>query len=46
MAPYGMLQSLLSDADLDAAIRGVARVLPPGGTFGIDLAAGLARWRE
>ena len=45
MAPYGMLQSLLSDADLDAAIRGVARVLPPGGTFGIDLAAGLARWR-
>lgn len=46
MAPYGMLQSLLTDADLDAAICAAARVLPPGGTFGIDLAAGLARWRE
>lgn len=46
MAPYGMLQSLLTDADLDAALAAAARVLPPGGTLGIDLAAGLARWRE
>ena len=46
MAPYGMLQSLLTDADLDAAVAAAAGVLPPGGMLGIDLAAGLARWRE
>ncbi len=46
MAPYGMLQSLLTDDDLDAALTAAARVLPPGGTLGIDLAPGLARWRE
>ena len=46
MAPYGMLQSLLNDDDLDAALSAAARVLPPGGALGIDLAAGLARWSE
>ena len=46
MAPYGMLQSLLTDDDLDAGLAAAARVLPPGGKLGIDLAAGLARWRE
>ncbi len=46
MAPYGMLQSLLSDDDLAATLHGVARVLAPGGTFGVDLAPGLPRWGE
>ena len=46
MAPYGMLQSLLSDDDLAATLDGVARVLAPGGTFGVDLAPGLPRWGE
>ena len=46
MAPYGMLQSLLSDDDLAATLAGVARVLAPGGAFGVDLAPGLPRWGE
>lgn len=46
MAPYGMFQSLLSDADLEAALEGTARVLPRGGTLGIDLAPDLPRWEE
>ena len=46
MAPYGMLQSLLSDEDLTATIEAVAGVLPRGGTFGVDLVAELPRWRE
>ncbi len=46
MAPYGMLQSLLTDDDLDAALAGAAAVLSPGSTLGVDLAAGIARWRE
>ena len=46
MAPYGMLQSLLSDDDLAATLDAVARVLAPGGTFGVDLAPGLPRWGE
>lgn len=46
MAPYGMLQSLLSDADLNATLEAVAGVLPRGGTFGIDLVPELPRWRE
>ncbi len=46
MAPYGMLQSLLSDADLAATLAAVAGVLAPGGTFGIDLVAELPRWQE
>jgi ubiquinone/menaquinone biosynthesis C-methylase UbiE len=46
LAPYGMLQSLLSDADLTAALASVARVLKQGGTFGIDLVPDVPRWRE
>ena len=46
MAAYGMLQSLLSDDDLAATLAGAARVLAPGGVFGVDLAPGLPRWGE
>ena len=46
MAPYGMLQSLLSDEDLTATLEAVAGVLPRGGTFGVDLVAELPRWQE
>jgi len=46
MAPYGMLQSLVSDSDLDAAIASVAKVLRPGGLFGIDLVPDLPAWDE
>jgi len=46
IAPYGILQSLLSDRDLMAALDSVARVLAPGGTFGIDLVPDVSNWRE
>ena len=46
MAPYGMLQSLLTDEDLAATLAGAARMLAPGGAFGVDLAPGLPRWGE
>lgn len=46
MAPYGMLQSLIRDADLSAALAEVRRVLRPGGVLGIDLVADLPAWQE
>lgn len=46
MAPYGMLQSLLSDADLTAALAASAGVLPRGGTLGVDLVPELPRWEQ
>ena len=46
MAPYGILQSLLSERDLIATLTSVAAVLAPGGTFGIDLVPDLPRWHE
>lgn len=46
MAPYGMLQSLLREADLKATLAEVHRVLQPGGTFGIELVADLPAWEE
>ncbi len=46
MAPYGILQSLLDDAVVEAALQSVRRVLAPGGTFGVDLVADLPRWQE
>ncbi len=46
MAPYGVLQSLTREADLQATLASVARVLKKGGLFGIDLVPDLPRWSE
>jgi SAM-dependent methyltransferase len=46
IAPYGVLQSLLADRDLSATLESVARVLVPGGTFGLDLVPDVPNWRE
>jgi SAM-dependent methyltransferase len=46
MAPYGMLQSLTREADLQAALASVWRVLQPDGLFGVDLVPDLPRWSE
>lgn len=46
MAPYGMLQSLLSDEDLTRTLDAVAGVLARGGTFGVDVVPDLPRWEE
>ena len=46
LAPYGILQSLLRDRDLSSTLDAVARVLAPGGLFGIDLVPDVPNWRE
>ena len=46
MAPYGMLQSLLRDSDVRAALDSVAGVLARGGTLAVDLVPDLPRWQE
>ncbi len=46
IAPYGILQSLTSDADLDAALAEAARVLRKGGRLAIDLVPDLPAWSE
>jgi ubiquinone/menaquinone biosynthesis C-methylase UbiE len=46
MAPYGILQSLLRERDLQATLAEVYRVLEPGGMFGIELVADLPSWKE
>ena len=46
VAAYGLVQSLLSDRDLDAALAEAARVLKPGGVIGIDLVPDLPAWKE
>ena len=46
MAPYGILQSLTREADLGATLQEAARVLPRGGTLGIDLVPDLPAWDE
>jgi SAM-dependent methyltransferase len=46
MAPYGVLQSLLREADLSATLAAVHDVLRPGHTFGLELVADLPSWRE
>jgi SAM-dependent methyltransferase len=46
LAPYGMLQSLVADRDLSAALGAAARVLRKGGLLGVDLVPDLARWDE
>lgn len=46
MAPYGILQSLTREPDLVATLASVARVMRPGGLFGLDLVPDLPRWSE
>ena len=46
LAPYGILQSLVRDKDLTATLAEVARVLPRGGLFGVDLVPDVPNWRE
>jgi ubiquinone/menaquinone biosynthesis C-methylase UbiE len=46
LAPYGVLQSLLTDRDLTATLQSVARVLMRRGRFGIDLVPDVPQWRE
>ncbi len=46
LAPYGILQSLIRPRDLTATLASVARVVAPGGTFGIDLVPDVPKWRE
>ena len=46
LAPYGVLQSLLRERDLTATLEAVARVLAPGGLFGVDLVPDVPKWRE
>jgi ubiquinone/menaquinone biosynthesis C-methylase UbiE len=46
MAPYGILQSLTRERDLQATLESVARVLRPRGLFGLDLVPDLPRWSE
>jgi SAM-dependent methyltransferase len=45
VAPYGVLQSLTSDADLDQALAQAARVLERRGAFAIDLVPDLPAWK-
>jgi ubiquinone/menaquinone biosynthesis C-methylase UbiE len=46
VAAYGLLQSLLSDDDLDATLSEARRVLTDRGRFGVDLVPDLPAWRE
>lgn len=46
IAPYGVLQSLLSERDLAATLADVARVVRPDGFFGLELVADLPAWGE
>ena len=46
IAPYGVLQSLIRARDLTAALQSVARVLPRGGEFGLDLVPDVKNWDE
>jgi hypothetical protein len=46
IAPYGILQSLLSERDLTATLAAVTRTLAHGATFGLELVADLPSWRE
>jgi SAM-dependent methyltransferase len=44
IAPYGMVQSLIGDRDLDRTLGEIHRVLDRGGLVGIDLVPDLAVW--
>jgi ubiquinone/menaquinone biosynthesis C-methylase UbiE len=46
IAPYGILQSLTRPTDLPATLASVARIVAPGGTFGVDLVPDVPNWRE
>ncbi|OFW28611.1 MAG: hypothetical protein A3H97_05245 [Acidobacteria bacterium RIFCSPLOWO2_02_FULL_65_29] len=46
LAPYGVLQSLVRPRDLSAALDAVARVIAPGGIFGVDLVPDVPAWQE
>jgi SAM-dependent methyltransferase len=46
IAPYGVVQSLTRERDLTDALGAAARVLAPGGIFGVDLVPDVPRWRE
>jgi len=46
LAPYGVLQSLLRDRDLVAALASVSRVLKEDGLFGLDLVPDVPNWQE
>jgi len=46
VAAYGLLQSMVNDRDLEAALASVARSLRLGGLFGIDLVPDLPVWEE
>jgi ubiquinone/menaquinone biosynthesis C-methylase UbiE len=46
LAPYGILQSMIRPRDLTATLAAVARVIAPGGTFGVDLVPDVPKWRE
>ena len=46
MAPYGILQSLTREKDLEATLTSVHDVLARGGLFVIDLVPDLPRWDE
>jgi ubiquinone/menaquinone biosynthesis C-methylase UbiE len=46
LAPYGVLQSLLSDRDFAATLTAVARVLRRGGLFAVDVVLDVPHWRE
>lgn len=46
MAPYGILQSLLSNRDLTATLAEVSRVVADDGIFALELVADLPAWSE
>lgn len=46
LAPYGVLQSLLREQDLAAALAAAHGVLRRGGAFGLELVADLPAWEE
>jgi SAM-dependent methyltransferase len=46
MAPYGILQSLLSEKDLRATLQAVRASLRPGGRLVMELVADLPAWKE
>jgi SAM-dependent methyltransferase len=46
MAPYGILQSLVTESDLEATLESVADILTSGSVFALDLVPDLPVWKE